>query len=615
MKSKEVILHIDSFETECNSVQQTLLNPKNKFILDKYNLNIQDASNLINGFLEEPEKLEFNILNGLSINEIIKTNNTAKIAIKEALYDTKKLIITSELLSALNCDNIIKLKEYLLENFDGELKFKVLYYIRNPIDFINCLYIKDLNDLGRVNYTDDFKERVKRAYSTGIENYVNVFNRENVEVYCFEKTCNFERGRIEIFLNKLNVSKQDISEIVVNKTNEIFCKVAVEIAQYVNMKYPLYMDYRLGNERCKADLTPLMYIKGDKFSLNNETIFNILKYIENNLIWLKNVFGVDYLFGDNLYNEVQQNINYCELSVVDAFSFFKKPIRACLIEFFKEKNDNLVATLEDLSKKLDILDAQSNLYNTKNISEFVRISNLNVNSLVFILFTRDLGTFNKLGDDVYEVTFKSGVDLADCYRELSIILENESEVVQAYKFISIARILRPNGPIILQKFEEFRDKIEVIDFAKFQNSINFVIAVVNGSCITKADLYLQISRFCVLEGEVELGYRYLSCAKLLKEDDEEILNEFKILTTLIDKIDDFTTVDILKINSLDSFIKTIYTTDIRGFAKADFYRELGIFFANEGNMEKAIKYMGYAKELRPSGALICEKYEEFKNLV
>ncbi len=65
-----------------------------------------------------------------------------------------------------------------------------------------------------------------------------------------------------------------------------------------------------------------------------------------------------------------------------------------------------------------------------------------------------------------------------------------------------------------------------------------------------------------------------------------------------------------KFNQVNRFINLIRKTE--NFNKADIYREIALINEQDGNMELAYKYMLYAKHIRPNGAFIVEKLEEYK---
>lgn len=113
------------------------------------------------------------------------------------------------------------------------------------------------------------------------------------------------------------------------------------------------------------------------------------------------------------------------------------------------------------------------------------------------------------------------IEKADLYREIALFFELENEMNLAYKCMSYAKYLRPEGPYIRAKFTEYDKQIkdkQIIRNFNSQDNINRFLKIVNieRQNIDKALLYREIAIYCELEGDLEKANKYMDIAKEIR---------------------------------------------------------------------------------------------------
>ncbi len=125
-------------------------------------------------------------------------------------------------------------------------------------------------------------------------------------------------------------------------------------------------------------------------------------------------------------------------------------------------------------------------------------------------------------------------DKAEVYRELAIFFEREDNIELAYKYMKYAKHLRPKGPFIINKVNEYEkilgDKVcgkYIVDTDNFKYINNFVNIMKNDNKVQKADVYREIALFQELEGNLENAKMYMQKAKELRPKGPFILKKLE----------------------------------------------------------------------------------------
>lgn len=142
----------------------------------------------------------------------------------------------------------------------------------------------------------------------------------------------------------------------------------------------------------------------------------------------------------------------------------------------------------------------------------------------------------------------------------------------------------------------------------------FLSKIYYGNILDRADFYREIALINEKIGNMDLAYKYMQNAKYIRpsgifivEKVSEYEKLLKVNDTENNKINEN---DFCKIDSVLNFFKLNRTS----IEKADLCREIAVFYEQEGNIELAFQYMAYAKEFRPTGPYIIQKYEEYKKI-
>ncbi len=175
-----------------------------------------------------------------------------------------------------------------------------------------------------------------------------------------------------------------------------------------------------------------------------------------------------------------------------------------------------------------------------------------------------------------------------------IIVDGEvDEVLNAYN-----KKYAPNKVISSKeedKFASIDGLCDVFSRIKFEN----------------ADFYRELGLFYEREKEFELAYKYMNIARYLRPDGVQIINKSNYYKSVLEpEVWEKYTIDEESVNNCRWFVEFMKTKETA--EKADIYRELALFHELEGEIGLAYKYMGYAKELRPNGSYIIQKFEEFE---
>ncbi len=77
-------------------------------------------------------------------------------------------------------------------------------------------------------------------------------------------------------------------------------------------------------------------------------------------------------------------------------------------------------------------------------------------------YSVDLNEINKIDKFVNFLRNNNNIQKADLYREIAMFHEAEGVIDLAYKYMGYAKELRPNGPFIIKKYEEYNELINKV---------------------------------------------------------------------------------------------------------------------------------------------------------
>ncbi len=356
MNTKEVILHMGPHKTASTSIQSVLLIPDNIKILKETNLSWIDFSHfpvidrfnnnlIVSAFTTK--KSFYHIVGNFSEEYVKNLNNDILELLKNNMQNSDKLLITGESISLLKENELLDLKQFLEKHYNGKIIFKVIYFIRDPIKHIPSVYQQFVKSGYKLNL-EKLKNFEKYVYYDNIIKFNNVFGEDNVFILDFKIACQHQYGIVGYFYENLGMSHENLKNLKWQNLNESMNYITLEIAEYINNIEEIITNKKLNKNRECNDLHPLRMIQGDKFNLPKDILDEVYSSIYNNLVWLKNEYGIDYTY--NIDNYISTNdYTYDPRSVVHAFSNCNEFIRRHTINFFLNNNKPLANTLIDVN--------------------------------------------------------------------------------------------------------------------------------------------------------------------------------------------------------------------------------------------------------------------------
>jgi hypothetical protein len=185
---------------------------------------------------------------------------------------------------------------------NGEIK--ILYCVRSNIGYASSAYQQAVK-LGRYHDEDEQLKRYSNLYEKRLINAIKVFGENRIDVYAFEDTLIHEFGPVGFFLEKLGIDSSKISTLNSPHINESLSCQAIEIMAYINKKHPLILNGVKNKLRYREDTNPIMKIEGPRYCISNELASRIINKAQNDILWLKEHFGVLYPLKHQVIEETE----------------------------------------------------------------------------------------------------------------------------------------------------------------------------------------------------------------------------------------------------------------------------------------------------------------------
>jgi hypothetical protein len=335
-KVDEVILHVGLHKTGTSSIQETLFSEKNNKLLEKKNYlypKSWDSNHSIpiySAFCDDPESYYENSRKGYSIAEIKTINERYLEGLETELAEREqsKLIISGEDISLLSVVNLNAFKTYLMSLSANDITIKVMIYIRNPVPWSISAIQEKIK--GGQTYQSAFQymlTNVENIFRETIDKFVQVFGKENINVYPFEEAVAHKYGLIGYFLAALGFNDSEINEFNAIRANESISLIAVDILSFINDKVPIIKDGKLNDKRTDGDIISLLNIRGPKFDIPFSDKKKLFESSQEDIKWLKDHYGIDY---SNLKEPEPEtnNINdeFTEETLMDIKNAYASPL-------------------------------------------------------------------------------------------------------------------------------------------------------------------------------------------------------------------------------------------------------------------------------------------------
>ena len=256
-------------------------------------------------------------------------------------------------------------------------------------------------------------------YKQTFEKFENIFGSENLLLKMFERERLLNQNVVLDFLQEFNIPIKSTDIIT---SNESISKPALSIL-YTIRKGLFYKIIDLTKRDINELVKLLHLLKGEKFILSEDLLNPILKEKKDDIKWLKNKLSLSSDKVANKQDGIKSEIDIILITEKE-FKDFERLISISLLdESVKEK-------LKDFVYKINIQNNIKLFADTVEIKEsiFSQLDkNLNINSKA-----------------------------ADILREVSFAFEKINDIQTAQKVMEQAHILRPKGPVIKQKLEEYK---------------------------------------------------------------------------------------------------------------------------------------------------------------
>lgn len=294
MKLNKVYLHVGMQKTATSSIQQSLYANK-KILQDNSILYPSSWSNWhvneIGALLfEEKEEERRNILHRKNFIEIDRINITEKLKNEIINCNSESLVLSAESIILYSDNGLYKLKN-IIQNDLNIKNIVVIISTRNIIDYMNSHVQQLIKSSFRVEYSELAK---KANYKNQIKKFEEIFGKENLIVYSFEEAKEHPFGVVGYFFEKIGICKEKLQDIKIFKTNEGISDLACEVIDYINKTEPFVVNEKISKNREIGDTILLQKISGKKFVIDEVYQKNILNNSLQDILWLKNNYGIDY---------------------------------------------------------------------------------------------------------------------------------------------------------------------------------------------------------------------------------------------------------------------------------------------------------------------------------
>lgn len=335
---KKIYLHIGLPKTGTTTIQETLKQYSD--VLLKLNYLYPDSlpSNhsvpAIQFFHENASKYtaDLNFLRNWDKNEFAKELLEKK--------DIENLIISGEAIITFNKKEIQKLKDFFYDlGFAPE--YKIIIFIRNPIDFITSL------TQSRVKLLRSISKVKKGLLKKQILLFQKMFGKCEFEVIKFEDAYSSKFGLVGYFLNQINIPPQILTLDNIHRQNISISYQSYEILDYIRFFVPYCKDNNIDIGFDRKEIFPLTQISGVKFHLSKFEIEKINKLTLKENKWVKKHFNISY---QNVFeSQKNQHIIYDELyknELVEKISLIPDPLKFLVYDFIRNK-ENLSTNCND----------------------------------------------------------------------------------------------------------------------------------------------------------------------------------------------------------------------------------------------------------------------------
>jgi len=445
-----VYLHIGIHKTATSSIQAALYGNKDRLykkgIYYSENRKAANAFTLFGLFNDVNNFYDYHGERNSSPQEIAEFNKDNLAQLLEEIKNTRaSVFVFSEehLFGIKSIRNLNSLKTFL-NLLMPKAKIMVVCCLRNPVSFATSSIQQQIGGNLIQLPKDDGSFTYKVYIKNAINCYLEVFGKENLILYKYEDALKHKFGPAGYFANKiLKLPKNFIpSDVARKKVNESRSYKALEIISYINQKSPYYINKIKSDKRSLHDCFPIIKaLKGEKFKLTEEQQRIIYDSTIEEMLWLKEVFGIDYTEFkiQDAQNDKTYDAEYAK-QIVSLIPKVTPLIRMLILEFVKEKAEQIedAASKERLKKLV------------------VKLNSIaTVEHALLVNCTEEAKWYNEIANS------EEKVGIPQIYRNIALFCERHGQINAAYQFMKIAKDhAGANAPIIDKKCAEYSKLIK-----------------------------------------------------------------------------------------------------------------------------------------------------------
>lgn len=425
MAKKTVFFHIGTHKTGSTAIQKFLLD--NEELLNKF------------GFIYNNS-----IYNGINHMELSHNINMWD---EIYLSPDKSYIFSSEdfyysFFQKNKNPNILK----VLENYQGKFKnhnIKVIVYLRRQDEFHESLNNEIIK---RHGFTGKFSDSVVPLdYYKALSFIAEKLEKTNIIVRSYEKEQFYKKSILSDFLSILDLEITDEYKVEQEVVNPSLTTEKMEFTRYINMlDLPIGFRTKFSHLIIKSALNSneaSLFRKQDLISPQDAKLL-LATYEEGNQAIAREFLGRED--GKLFYEEVVDDPNW------KPFPGLTKEIAQEIFEKIAELD---AVALEELYQLV--------LKKEEHTAEFIHSANFLMPLLIKILkknidfqpFSTDFKNNNKFFEINSVLTGQK--DSADILREVALAFEESGDIETAEKIMYQAHLLRPEGPVIKRKLDEY----------------------------------------------------------------------------------------------------------------------------------------------------------------
>jgi hypothetical protein len=286
---KEILIHIGMHKTGTTSIQESLhkVNREGFRTLRFHEKNHSIPMYTI--FSEDRYNFPIWKKKGLTVKEIDQKAFEFKKKLEEELADqtVSVFLVSGEAISLLNEDDQQRLCQFFKEK---NLKVKIIYVVRDPRDFARSSIQQKAKGFST------HLPKINPNYRSRISGFLKNLGKENIFIYKYEELV--QNGLIKSFSKVIGLNLKEYNQLNESLTSDALALIIalnkIEISTHGSeLKF-----------RAKTNLINLIrdfFSQSNGFNKINLDKYDLLEDIEDDLVWLKKNFGIEYPIYDQKY--------------------------------------------------------------------------------------------------------------------------------------------------------------------------------------------------------------------------------------------------------------------------------------------------------------------------